>query len=569
MRTVYSYIRFSTKDQLQGDSLRRQTDSATEWITKKGYALDSSLKMHDLGFSGFANPLGQDGALAGFLVAIKKGKVKKGSVLLVEKMDRLTRNEVIEALPPFLAIINAGVAVCTINDDMEYSHETIKNNQFAILPLIIQIIQNNLESAKKSDHAVANWTQKRATIKDKPITALCPAWLTPVLDSSKSRGKVSGFTINQERAKVVQTIFDLTIAGKGLQAIVRELNGQNVPVFSKRKNSAVAWHQSYIHKILYARSVFGEFQPCVKRTREKRTPVGDVIPDYYPAIVSKATFYQAHASIGTRKVRTREKAKEQQEKKPSRNAKHRNKKKGTKRNNGLTTNLFTGKIVDSKLEPYCIVDKQSSSRGKLLVARSNLRKTAKGYSPTFPYKYVEQAILQTLKELKPSDLVTAPATDLDVIDGEILNLKAKIQTITARIKTTGNIDALLDALTNLDAEVKAKQQAKEELLKSSMSTGIEETQSLISFLSSCPPETVNDVRLRLKTELAQLIDTILLTIQGNPHATRKAVLRIGLKSGVFRIVIVELPPMGEPTIISKDYNAKIDKDKLKALTGKE
>src|SRR5690606_27436104 len=46
---------------------------------------------------------------------------------------------------------------------------------------------------------------------------------------------------------------------------------------------------SYIAKILNNRSTFGEFQPHTKKNG-KRFPVGDPLPDYYPAAISEETF---------------------------------------------------------------------------------------------------------------------------------------------------------------------------------------------------------------------------------------------------------------------------------------
>ena len=46
----YSYIRFSTSEQLKGDSLRRQLELTREYADKHGLVLDESLSMRDLGF---------------------------------------------------------------------------------------------------------------------------------------------------------------------------------------------------------------------------------------------------------------------------------------------------------------------------------------------------------------------------------------------------------------------------------------------------------------------------------------------------------------------------------------
>jgi len=45
---AYSYIRFSTPDQMQGDSERRQLALAQAYCKKKGLELDDRLTLRDL-----------------------------------------------------------------------------------------------------------------------------------------------------------------------------------------------------------------------------------------------------------------------------------------------------------------------------------------------------------------------------------------------------------------------------------------------------------------------------------------------------------------------------------------
>lgn len=52
-KKAYSYIRFSTDHQAQGDSLRRQEEATREYCRKRGLVLDDSLNLKDLGVSAF------------------------------------------------------------------------------------------------------------------------------------------------------------------------------------------------------------------------------------------------------------------------------------------------------------------------------------------------------------------------------------------------------------------------------------------------------------------------------------------------------------------------------------
>ena len=91
---AYSYIRFSTKEQVKGDSRRRQTDATRAWCDRCGAKLDDSTTFEDLGKSAFLgehrkNP--DRHALAAFLKLVETGRISRGSCLVVESLDRLTR----------------------------------------------------------------------------------------------------------------------------------------------------------------------------------------------------------------------------------------------------------------------------------------------------------------------------------------------------------------------------------------------------------------------------------------------------------------------------------------------
>src|SRR4028119_1217108 len=91
MPKAYSYLRFSTPEQIKGDSRRRQTSMAQEYAAKHGLTLDEELTYQDLGVSAFRGKNAEDGKLSEFLDAVRFGKVEPGSYLLVESLDRISR----------------------------------------------------------------------------------------------------------------------------------------------------------------------------------------------------------------------------------------------------------------------------------------------------------------------------------------------------------------------------------------------------------------------------------------------------------------------------------------------
>jgi len=89
-KKAYSYIRFSTPEQIKGDSLRRQLAGSRQWAEENGYELDTS--MRDLGVSAYNGANRTEGSLKKFIDLIEQGHIDEGSVLILESLDRNSPN---------------------------------------------------------------------------------------------------------------------------------------------------------------------------------------------------------------------------------------------------------------------------------------------------------------------------------------------------------------------------------------------------------------------------------------------------------------------------------------------
>src|SRR5262249_51449206 len=125
--TAYSYIRFSSAAQADGDSLRRQTERATAYCQRRQWKLDTKLTLHDLGGSAFrgGNPLTRN--LGTFLTAVERGTVTPGSVLIVESFDRITRQGIDEGYDLIKRILKRGVRIVTLTPEREFDVEATKS----------------------------------------------------------------------------------------------------------------------------------------------------------------------------------------------------------------------------------------------------------------------------------------------------------------------------------------------------------------------------------------------------------------------------------------------------------
>lgn len=281
---VYSYIRFSSPEQKKGDSLRRQTQGAEDWAREHGYILDNELTLKDEGLSAFKGKHRTEGALGEFFKLVQDGKVIKGSALIVESLDRLSREEPLTALMRFTDLINAGIRVVTFMPKGDYTEKNLNENVGFLMSAISDMDRAHKESSRKSDRLKATWDQKRANSKTKVLTGRCPAWLKRSEDWTEYH-KIDG------RWQIIEKIFQMKLSGKSPRTIAKELNGAEG--IWKPKNG---WRNSYINKILRSRAVIGEYQPH-KMVNGKRQPVGDPLLNYFPVIVSPDLFYAVQEQI--------------------------------------------------------------------------------------------------------------------------------------------------------------------------------------------------------------------------------------------------------------------------------
>ena len=138
MANVISYIRFSTKKQEMGDSLRRQVEARDEWIEQNNHTL-MSVNYQDLGVGAFRGKHRHKGALSNFLEAAKAGRFPKNSILLIEDFDRLSREGIDDGYNElFREIIKAGIRIVSLNDPHTILDKKSLNDPLQVMKLIWQ-----------------------------------------------------------------------------------------------------------------------------------------------------------------------------------------------------------------------------------------------------------------------------------------------------------------------------------------------------------------------------------------------------------------------------------------------
>jgi DNA invertase Pin-like site-specific DNA recombinase len=301
---AYSYVRFSTPEQAQGDSLRRQTDKAVKYASTHGLELDTELKLTDAGVSGFRMRNAKTGALAAFLEAIQNNVVAPGSCLLVENIDRLTRADMPDAMALFLQIINAGIVVITLTNEQKYSRESFINEPWSIYAIVSELLRANMESVHKSTRVADAYEQKRQDAANgKLFTRMLPGWLLFNEDAQR-------IEVIPQRAEVVKTIFEKIDAGWSRQRIAQLLNEKTTGTWGipNRKRKAQYWHSSYILKIISNPAVVGTFVPhkTAKEAggRRQRRPQ-EPIEAYFPPVVERDLYERVTAHMKSTAARGR------------------------------------------------------------------------------------------------------------------------------------------------------------------------------------------------------------------------------------------------------------------------
>lgn len=292
---VYSYVRFSSEKQSAGDSYRRQMDAAKAFCAENDLELVDSKDylFFDRGRSAYKGQhLDDTGELARFLSYVEDGSVPAGSYLVVESLDRLSRERVKDALPRFLDLLNKGINVYTSTDKRLYTKDY---NELDLIISIVAMSRAHEESKTKGGRVSSAWQTKQTKAREesRPLGKLCPYWLEFVDNA---------YQPIPARVEVVQRIFQLAQDGYGHRAIATRLNQDGIPAFSAgRKNASGSWANSSIAHILRSRSVLGEYQPH-RFIDGKRQPHGEPIEGFFPAVISPDQFYSSQQAVSSRKL---------------------------------------------------------------------------------------------------------------------------------------------------------------------------------------------------------------------------------------------------------------------------
>ncbi|MDA9529802.1 resolvase [Bradyrhizobium sp. CCBAU 25338] len=492
----------STDLQLKGDSLRRQREASRKYAERHGLELVEDDRWHDIGVSAYSGKNIASGRFGEFLEAVRAGEIERGSYLLLESFDRMSRQEPMVALKPFMEIVEAGLILVTLDD------ERVFTGKISFEDLIISIAKMsraNEESARKSDRLSQAWKAKRAVIGQKKLTARCPSWLRLTPDRM-------GFEVVEDHAAVVRRIFDEAASGLGTFTIVRRLNEENVPTFTGKGG----WQNSTVNKILSSAAAIGTFQPN-RMEGGKRTPDGDPILNYFPRIVTQSVFEAAQRG------RLERKTKPESGRKGSGGPKGKN-----------FTNLFSKLAVcDYCGKPMHYQNKGTPPKGQSYLVCSNaLRNVGCEMTGRWRYDQLESTFLSFVEQLDLASLVQSSehstkrselAFQIEAVEGRIKLIQDELRRAfeTSMKMAEFNSEFLADRIRKGEQELaeakKVEQQLRHEIaiLDQTALTYYrhpDQVAGLIERVRAARGGDVYKLRAQIASRLQSLISELRLTV---------------------------------------------------------
>ena len=460
------------------------------WLDRNpAHDLDDTLNLYDLGTSAFRGKnLDKDrGALGAFIELVKQGRIEKGSILLLERLDRFSRQPPSKAYRVFCELVELGIVVQTLDPEMMIDENNVDSME-TIIPTIVYMQLAYEQSREKSQRVGHAWRTKREEAKENntPMFKRCPSWL-------KWDEKKKTFVKTREGERVISFIFKRTSEGCGQRLMVEELNKRFKPLIeTTNPDKPRRYNGSFVQKVLSDRAVLGELQPHTFTADGERVPDGSPLVGYYPRVIDDELFYQCQAE-----------------------KKSRAKRKGP---TGEFVNLLRGLVsMPDGHKGHLQTTRSGHHRSRRLVSYGWLRRLPKSCRISVDYRKVEDIVLAVLDNITSADLEppTTPniSTNLaslglaiEGIDNRLVELDDALSKGKAVVEIANAIEKLKEKRSTLAKQI--------DQLKAQSSIGfdtpLKDAQTTIAFLNAKPKHEQHKLRLRLQSILGHVIERILV-----------------------------------------------------------
>ncbi|MCX9111437.1 recombinase family protein [Aeromonas veronii] len=278
---AWLYARFSSSQQQDNDSINRQVNAAQQWCMTNGVELQQT-SFRDLAVSGWKSikrPMFEQ-----LIKAMAEGKIPRGSYVLCESTDRLSRRgwrHTQELIRTITCVYDCKLVI--IDKGQVYTKDNVNDVVQNIL-LMVSADMAEKESQRKSDLVAAAYKSKR---QDGDVSRW-PFWI----DKTDN-----GFVLN-ENAETVRLIIELRLKGVGALGIAAELNRRGI-----KSSRGGNWGHTSIRVVLSNSALYGtkdfysmktitQFDQHGEEIRVADNQLVQSMPDVFPPICDFTTWQQ-------------------------------------------------------------------------------------------------------------------------------------------------------------------------------------------------------------------------------------------------------------------------------------
>jgi len=279
MKTAYSYKRWSTKSQTDGDSFTRQTNSANKWMKEHGAALGYVLSSESFTDANKSAHKGKHiaidengvakGELARFIQCVEQGTIASDSILLIDEFSRFSRLKRSQSLNLLSTILNSGIGLvfCGTSDKRIITNNLIDEDDGIMYSLMGEMTRAYRESEEKG--------RKIRDAKQTMLTGIksgvvyrnnLPKFFSFVSDNPANPKCRTGKYVHNKLTERLQELIEMFLAGKAMYSIAAQFNKAGYKTFKGGE-----WSGNGINKVLRNRILMGEY----KGVKEYVKPVVD------------------------------------------------------------------------------------------------------------------------------------------------------------------------------------------------------------------------------------------------------------------------------------------------------
>ncbi len=271
--------------------MARQLEMAQEVCTANGWQLvdlppDEGVSAYKVdGENGLLAANMHKGNLATFLARVENGEIKKGSVLIIEKLDRFSRNYYDIVFPVWLNLLQSGIEIYSCVSNVHYTLESIRKN-----PMLAGMALIEMANANEYSSGMANRIGKAFSLR----LAQCAKgkkmnlgnWQPGWVDFKGERGQEGEFSLNAHAATIRRIVAEY-VGGASMISIAKGLNRDGVTTRLGNK-----WAQATVEKILKDEALIGG-----------KTIKGVKLHQFFPPVISHDQWVQLQARLADNKDR--------------------------------------------------------------------------------------------------------------------------------------------------------------------------------------------------------------------------------------------------------------------------